>query len=110
MRTYFPSRSPCPIGRASRVLGDRWIILIIREAFLGVDRFDDLLDRLQISRATLSSRLEWLIEAGVLARVPPAAKYARYELTEGGQALGPLLHALRDWGDEWVPQSTSKRS
>ncbi len=104
MKSYAPSRSPCPVGRASRVLGDRWVLLIIREAFLGVDRFDGFLGRLDISRATLTSRLEWLVDAGVLARVPPDAKYARYELTEAGRALGPTVQALRDWGEQWVPR------
>ncbi|PAX06796.1 winged helix-turn-helix transcriptional regulator [Sphingomonas lenta] len=101
---YVPSRSPCPIGRASRVLGDRWVLLILREAFLGVDRFDGFLGRLDISRATLTARLGSMVEAGVLERVPPRAKYARYRLTDAGRALQPVVEAMRDWGDAWLPR------
>ena len=57
MKTYQPSRSPCPIGRASRVLGDRWVLLILREGFLGAERFEEFVERLGINRAALSSRL-----------------------------------------------------
>ena len=104
MKNYVPSCSPCPVGRASRVLGDRWVLLILREALLGVDRFDGFMDRLDISRATLTARLGWMIDAGVLARDPPDAKYARYRLTEAGRALGPVVEAVRDWGDAWLPR------
>ncbi|NJS15823.1 MAG: helix-turn-helix transcriptional regulator, partial [Sphingopyxis sp.] len=82
MKAYTPSRSPCPVGRASRLLGDRWVLLILREAFLGVERFEDFIDRLDISRAALASRLGWMVDAGVLERVPPDAKRAAYRLTE----------------------------
>lgn len=106
MKTYVPSRSPCPVGRASRVLGDRWVLLILREAFLGVDRFDGFLERLGISRATLTARLGWMVDAGVLERVPPGAKYARYRLTEAGRAHGPGVEAVRDWGEAHLPRAS----
>lgn len=104
MNPYLPSRSPCPVGRASRVLGDRWVILILREALLGVDRFDGFRDRLGISRATLTARLSLMVEVGVLERVPAQAKYARYRLTQAGRALSPVVEAMRDWGDAWLPR------
>lgn len=103
MKPYTASRSPCPIGRASRLLGDRWVLLLLRELFLGVDRFDGFLERLPISRATLTARLEWLIDAGVVLREPPDARRARYRLTEAGLALAPTLDAVRRWGDAWLP-------
>jgi DNA-binding HxlR family transcriptional regulator len=103
MKEYAPSRSPCPIGRASRLLGDRWIILILREAFLGVDRFDAFVDRLGINRAALTSRLAWLVEAGLLAREPIGAKRGRYLLTDSGRALGPTYVAMADWATKWLP-------
>lgn len=106
MKSYVPSRSPCSIGRASRVLGDRWVILILREALLGVDRFDGFVERLDISRAALVSRLGWMVEAGVLERVPPGAKFARYRLTHAGRALQPVVEALRTWGNSWLPRAT----
>jgi DNA-binding HxlR family transcriptional regulator len=102
MKPYVASRSPCPIGRASRLLGDRWVLLLLRELFLGVDRFDGFLERLPISRATLTARLEWLVDAGVVAREPPDARRARYRLTEAGRALAPALDAIRQWGDAWL--------
>jgi DNA-binding HxlR family transcriptional regulator len=102
MKPYVPSRSPCPIGRASRLLGDRWVLLILREAFLGVDRFDGFITRLGISRAALTSRLGWLVEAGLLARTPPDAPRARYTLTPAGQALAPTMDELRAWGEDWL--------
>jgi DNA-binding HxlR family transcriptional regulator len=89
MKPYVASRSPCPIGRASRLLGDRWVLLLLRELFLGVDRF--------------VRRLEWLVDAGVVAREPPDARRARYRLTEAGRALAPALDAIRHWGDAWLP-------
>ena len=102
MRSFTSSRSPCPIGRASHILGDRWSLLILREAFLGVNRFEDFLDRLPISRAVLTARLRMLTDAGVLMREPPRSKRATYKLTEAGNDLFPMLTALRQWGDRWL--------
>ena len=103
MKAYTPSRAPCPIGRASRVLGDRWAMLILREAFLGVEHFEQFLVRLDISRAALTSRLGILVAAGLFERVPPAGKRAAYRLTEAGRALGPTYEAIKAWGDAWLP-------
>lgn len=98
MKQYEPSRSPCPLGRASRVLGDRWVILVLRELFLGAHRFEDFMRRLPISRAALTSRLAMLQDAGIIARDPPEAKRASYRLTEAGLALQPVLEAIGRWG------------
>jgi DNA-binding HxlR family transcriptional regulator len=81
---------------------------MLRELFLGVDRFDGFLERLPISRATLTARLEWLVAAGVVTRDPPEARRARYRLTEAGRALRPVLAAIRDWGEAWLPQGTTQ--
>lgn len=105
MKDYTASRSPCAVGRASRLLGDRWVLLILREAFLGFDRFEDFVARLDISRAALTSRLGWLVDAGVIERVPPDAKRAAYRLTDAGQALRPAYDAIKAWGDEWLPRA-----
>lgn len=104
MKDYIASRSPCAVGRASRLLGDRWVLLILREAFLGFDRFEDFIDRLDISRAALTSRLGWMVAAGVMERVPPDGKRAAYRLTDAGQALRPTYDAIKTWGDEWLPR------
>ncbi|MDG5747976.1 helix-turn-helix domain-containing protein [Qipengyuania sp. XHP0207] len=97
-----PSRSPCPIGRASRLLGDRWVLLILREAFLGATRFEEFLPNTGINRAALTSRLAALIDHGVLERDPPTGRRAEYRLTEAGRALAPVMGAMRDWGQEWL--------
>ncbi len=102
MKSFTPSRSPCPIGRASRIVGDRWALLILREAFLGAERFEQFLDRLDISRAALTSRLGILVAAGVFERVPPEGKRAAYRLTDAGRDLRPTIEALRAWGDAWL--------
>lgn len=100
MKTYRASRSPCPIGRASRVLGDRWILLILREAFLGAERFEEFIEALDINRAALTSRLAILQEAGLMRREPPQGKRARYLLTDSALALIPVYREMADWGAE----------
>ena len=100
MKSYQPSRSPCPIGRAARLLGDRWVIVILREAFLGVDRFEQFVDRLGINRAALTSRLTILQDAGLIVRDPPQGKRARYKLTERAHALVPLYREMATWGSD----------
>lgn len=98
MKTYQPSRSPCPIGRAARVLGDRWVILILREAFFGAERFEDFIEPLGINRAALTSRLQILIDAGMMIREPPEGKRARYILTGSARALEPVYREMAHWG------------
>ena len=102
MSKFQKSRSPCPVGRASRLLGDRWIILILREAFLGVTRFEEFVPNTGINRAALTSRLNALVAHGVLERVPPNAKRAEYRLTEAGRDLAPFMQTIREWGDKWL--------
>jgi DNA-binding HxlR family transcriptional regulator len=97
MKTYRPSRAPCPIARAARLLGDRWVLLILRDAFLGAERFEEFIERLGINRAALTSRLAILQEAGLMRREPPEGKRARYILTDKARALVPLYQQLGDW-------------
>ena len=110
MERFKPSRSPCPVGRASRILGDRWVILILREAFLGATRFEEFLPNTGINRAALTSRLAALVEHGILEREPPDARRAHYRLTEAGRELEPLMVAMREWGDKWLLDETNARS
>lgn len=100
MKTYRPSRAPCPIGRSAKLLGDRWVLLILREAFLGVDRFEQFIERLGINRAALTSRLAILQEAGLIERRPPQGKRAQYILTRSALALVPLYEEMAKWGAE----------
>lgn len=97
MKTYRPSRAPCPIARAARVLGDRWVLLILRDAFLGAERFEEFIERLGINRAALTSRLAIMQEAGLIARHPPEGKRARYVLTDMARGLVPVFEQMAGW-------------
>lgn len=108
MKSYEASQSPCPIGRASRILGDRWVILILREAFLGITRFEEFMTRLPISRAALSSRLTMMGDAGLLVRDPPDAKRAAYRLTDKGLALRATYRAINAWSTEYLFDADEK--
>lgn len=93
----------CPIARTLDVVGDPWTLLIIRDAFFGSRRFEDFRRVLGIPRATLTTRLASLVEHGVLERREYSTRPVRHEyvLTRKGRALGPLLVAMLQWGDEW---------
>lgn len=97
MRRKAVGAMTCSIAKALDVVGDPWTLLVVRDALLGVDRFEDFVERLGIPRATLSARLAHLCETGVLAR-----QDARYELTDKGHALRPVVLTLMRWGDDWV--------
>jgi DNA-binding HxlR family transcriptional regulator len=91
----------CPIGRASSLLGDRWILLILREATLGVTRFDVFRDHLGIADNILSTRLRRLVDNGILVKAPyrdGRRQRQEYRLTEAGADLWLVLRALGDWG------------
>ena len=94
---------PCPVAESLDLFGDRWSILVIRDVMNGVRRFDDLVERLGISRATLSDRLRRLTAAGIIEPVAYDASRGRtrteYRPTERGWDLRNVLIALREWGD-----------
>jgi DNA-binding HxlR family transcriptional regulator len=99
---------PCSIARTLGVVGERWTILILREAFFGASRFAEFRDRLGVAPDVLSDRLATLVEFGVMAREPyrePGARsrYA-YRLTPAGRELQVVLSALQQWGDEHLPR------
>jgi len=83
-------------------LGDRWVILILREAFLGATKFEEFMPNTGINRAALTSRLAALVELGILERDPPLAKRAQYRLTTAGRELAPLMSEMREWGEKWL--------
>lgn len=94
----------CSIARTLDVVGERWSLLIVREAFFGTRRFDDFRRRLGVARNILASRLDTLVEAGVLKRKLYQDKPPRYEyrLTEKGLDLHHVLLAVKAWGDRWT--------
>jgi len=94
----------CSVARSLSVVGERWTMLIIRDAFLGTRRFDQFQNNLGITRHRLSERLAKLVDAGVLVKVPYNDRPLRYEyrLTRKGLGLYPVLMSLARWGDEWM--------
>jgi DNA-binding HxlR family transcriptional regulator len=94
----------CSMARAMEVVGDRWSILILREAFYGVKRFDEFEYYTGIAPNILSSRLRKLVDAGMMTRssLPEHAKRYAYVLTEKGRDFFPAYLALKKWGDEWL--------
>ncbi|MGK5554800.1 winged helix-turn-helix transcriptional regulator [Actinomadura kijaniata] len=87
------TRQVCSLARALEVVGERWTLLIIRDAFYGVRRFSHFQAHLDIPRAVLAARLGALVEAGVLDKHD-----GEYVLTDTGRELWPAVHALSDWG------------
>ena len=103
----------CSVARALAVVGERWSLLIVREALDGARRFGEFRDRLGIASNLLAARLDTLVAAGVLRRVPYQEAGSRprmeYHLTEQGQDLRPTLITLLEWGDKYLadPQGPS---
>jgi DNA-binding HxlR family transcriptional regulator len=104
---------PCPIGRAGGLLGDRWTMLILRDANGGITRFDDFRSNLGIADNILAARLRHLIEAGLLVKVPYRdgnRTRQEYRLTEAGAEFVPVLRALADWGNRYTESATPAES
>jgi DNA-binding HxlR family transcriptional regulator len=95
----------CSVARTLSVVGDRWTMLVLREAFLRVRRFDDFQRRTGAPRPILADRLRHLMEHGVLERRPYGSHPDRYEyrLTDKGIELYPAIVTLLAWGDRWMP-------
>jgi DNA-binding HxlR family transcriptional regulator len=96
----------CSMARAMEVVGDRWSILILREAYYGVKRFDEFEYYVGIAPNILSTRLKKLVDAGVMTRAPLPEHSGRYEylLTEKGRDFFPAYLALKKWGDDWLAE------
>ena len=91
----------CSIARTLSVVGDRWTLLVLRECFLRVRRFDQFQERLKITRHVLANRLKKLVEEGVLKKVAYQERPERFEyrLTDKGLDLYPVMMSLVHWGD-----------
>jgi DNA-binding HxlR family transcriptional regulator len=98
--------TPCSIARSLSLIGDRWTLLILRNAFLAIRRFDDFQAQLGVTRHVLADRLGRLVSAGVLTKVAYQDHPPRYEyrLTDMGRDLYPVLLALTTWGDKWLDE------
>lgn len=105
------SSQDCSVARALELLGERWTMLIVRDAFYGVRRYSDFLAHLRAPRAVLSARLARLVQAGVLAKVRYQDNPVRdeYRLTDKGIELWPVLHSLSRWGERHHPGAQGPR-
>jgi DNA-binding HxlR family transcriptional regulator len=95
---------PCPIARTTDLIGDWWTPLVLREAFSGRRRFEELGDSLGVPRAVLTARLRRLCDDGLLVAVPYQDHPVRYEyrLTDKGRAFWDVLAAMWRWGSDWL--------
>ncbi len=94
----------CSVARSLEILGEWWTLLIVRDAFFGVRRFDDFVDDLGISRGVLTDRLATLVDHEILVkhRYHEAPDRFEYRLTDKGRDLFPVLMTLMQWGDKWL--------
>ncbi|WP_040525808.1 winged helix-turn-helix transcriptional regulator [Gordonia effusa] len=101
-RTPFTEMN-CSVAQCAHIIGERWSVLLIRDAMMGITRFEDFRARTGIARNILSSRLDDLVSNGILTRVQYADKPVRHEyvLTEKGMDLWHVLGAMAQWGDKW---------
>ena len=96
----------CSIARAMDVVGDRWSILLLREAYYGTRRFDEFQYYLGVAPNILSTRLKKFVDLGMMTRVPLPEHGGRYEyrLTKKGRDFFPTYLALKKWGDDWLAE------
>jgi DNA-binding HxlR family transcriptional regulator len=100
----------CAAARALEIVGERWTLLIVRDAFYGVRRFGDFVAHLDIPRAVLTERLKALVVEDVLERVPGRGAREDYALTEKGLRLWPIVRGLMDWGTEFYSDGSNARA
>lgn len=100
----------CSVARALEVVGERWTLLIVRDLFYGIRRFNDLRKHIGLPPATLTERLSRLVEHGVVERVAGQGARDEYELTPKGEALWPVVYGLAQWGgSNYVPDERRMR-
>jgi DNA-binding HxlR family transcriptional regulator len=104
LRRDYEGQETCSVARTLEIVGERWTWLIIRDAFLGITRFDEFQESLGIARNVLTDRLNRLVDEGIFERVRYSERPARYEyrLTPKGSDLFTPLNALRQWGDQYL--------
>lgn len=109
MRRTDLSDSTCPVARTLDIVGDFWSLLIVRDAFFGKKRFGEFQKSLGVAKNILAARLRLLVEQGIFSVVPAAdgSAYQDYVLTEKGEALGPVVKALRLYGEQHCPAPKS---
>lgn len=101
----------CSIAQSVEQIGDAWTLLVLRNAFCGMRRFEDFRDGLNVASNILSDRLRHLTDVGILQKVPDPndGRRVEYRLTDKGMELYPLLVFLLQWGDKWMPTEEGTR-
>jgi len=99
----------CSLAQTLDVIGERWTLLVLRDAFFGARRFEQFQKSLGIARNILTARLNRLVEEGILDKRPVEAGRFEYVLTEKGLDLQPVLLAMTHWGDRYKPHAKGKR-
>ncbi|MFJ2985754.1 MULTISPECIES: winged helix-turn-helix transcriptional regulator [unclassified Pseudomonas] len=102
----------CPVARALEVLGDRWALMILRDAFDGLRRFSEFQKNLGLAKNILASRLKLLVESGLLQLQPASdgSAYKEYVLTDKGRSVFPVVVGLRQWGERFMFDAGEARS
>ncbi|KPY35539.1 MULTISPECIES: winged helix-turn-helix transcriptional regulator [Pseudomonas] len=103
-RQKLMAQSECPVARALEAIGDRWVLMILREAFDDVRRFSEFQKNLGLARNILAARLKLLVELGVFDVQPASdgSAYKEYVLTEMGHAVFPVVVSMRQWGERFL--------
>jgi len=107
LKREYEGQESCSVARTLEIVGERWTWLIVRDAFLGLTRFDEFRTSLGIARNVLADRLGRLVEEGILERVPYQERPLRHEyrLTKKGEELFTALNAIRQWGDRYASEA-----
>jgi DNA-binding HxlR family transcriptional regulator len=107
-----PHNSECPVARTLEAIGDRWSLMIIRDAFDDIRRFSEFQKNLGVAKNILASRLKTLVEAGVFDVLPASdgSAYKEYVLTEKGRQIFPVVVAMRQWGERHLFKPQEPRS
>lgn len=103
-RQQLLAQSECPVARTLEAIGDRWVLMIIRDAFDDVRRFSEFQKRLGLAKNILTVKLKMLVELGVF-NIQPASDgsaYKEYVLTEMGRAVFPIVVSMRQWGERYL--------
>lgn len=106
------NNSRCPVARALEVLGDRWALMILRDAFDGLRRFSEFQKNLGLAKNILATRLKLLVETGLMELQPASdgSAYKEYVLTEKGRSVFPIVVGLRQWGERFQFEAGETRS
>ena len=106
------NNAQCPVARALEVLGDRWALMILRDAFDGLRRFSEFQKNLGLAKNILASRLKLLVESGLLMTQPASdgSAYKEYVLTDKGRSVFPIVVGLRQWGERFLFEPGEARS